>query len=123
MISGWPSIRGRFDRAGVMLSGLCLLHCLAGLLAVSVLGLGGELLLSPVWHRAGLVLAIVIAVIGLGLGAQRHGSRKPIIWGGTGIALMTAALLVDHGLLEALLTIAGVALVAFAHIWNLRRAA
>lgn len=122
MGNGRLPIRGQVDRMGIMLSGLCLLHCLSGLLLVSALGLGGELLFAPAWHRAGLVLALVIAVIGLGLGAQRHGSRVPLAIGGVGICLMAGALLVDHGLQEALLTIAGVALVAFAHIWNLRRA-
>jgi hypothetical protein len=36
---------------------------------------------------------------------------------------MGGALFVAHGLPEAALTVAGVALVAYAHIWNLRRAA
>ena len=38
-------IRNRLDRFGVLLSGLCALHCVAGLLLVAGLGLGGELLL------------------------------------------------------------------------------
>ena len=42
--------------------------------------------------------------------------------GACGIALMAAALLVGHGAREAVLTIAGVGLVATAHIRNLRAA-
>ena len=123
MSLGRPLIRSRVDRMGVVLSGLCLMHCLAGLLLVSVLGLGGELLLSPVWHRIGLACAIGLGAIGLTLGWQRHGSAVPLLWGGAGLALMGAALVVPHGVPEAALTIIGVALVAYAHIWNLRRAA
>jgi len=41
------SIRDRLDRVGVLLSGLCALHCLAGLMLVAGLGFGGEVLLAP----------------------------------------------------------------------------
>ena len=41
MRQAYLSIRGRLDRFGVLLSGLCMLHCLAGLLLVAGLGLGG----------------------------------------------------------------------------------
>ena len=116
------SLRDRLDRVGVLLSGLCALHCLLGLVLVSALGLGGEALLSPVIHEVGLGLAIVVGLATLGLSARRHGDRTPLAIGACGIALMTAALLVGHGAGEAVLTIAGVALVAAAHIRNLRHA-
>jgi hypothetical protein len=48
------SIRNRLDGAGVLLSGLCVIHCLLGLILVSLLGLGGSLLLAPEVHRVGL---------------------------------------------------------------------
>jgi hypothetical protein len=116
------SIRHRLDRAGVLLSGLCALHCLLGLVLVSALGLGGELLLSPEIHRIGLALAVVIGICTIGLGALRHGQIGPLLIGAAGIALMAGALIAGHGLHEAILTIAGVALVATAHIRNLRQA-
>ena len=117
------SIRDRLDRAGVLLSGLCMVHCLAGLVLVSVLGLGGEALLNPAIHRIGLGLAVVVGAITLGLGAIRHGQRGPLLIGAAGIALMASAVIIQHGPREAFLTIAGVALVATAHIRNLRAAA
>ena len=40
-----------------------------------------------------------------------------------GLSLMTAGLIVRHGLPEFMLTIAGVALVAAAHICNLHKSA
>jgi hypothetical protein len=117
------SIRDRLDRTGVLLSGLCALHCVLGIVLVSVLGLGGQALFAPAIHEAGLALAIVVGVFTLGLGVLRHGQTGPLVIGACGIALMAAALMVGHGLPEALLTIAGVALVATAHIRNLRHAA
>lgn len=116
------SIRDRLDRVGVLLSGLCALHCVLGVVLVSALGLGGEAFLSPEIHRVGLALAIVVGLVTLGLGVRRHGQFAPLVIGACGIALMAAALLVGHGVPEAVLTIAGVGLVAFAHIRNLRHA-
>jgi hypothetical protein len=117
------SIRGRLDRAGIMLSGLCAVHCLLGIVLVTLLGIGGEALLSPSIHRGGLAIAVLIGMVTLGLGALRHGRMAPLAIGGCGIALMAAGLAVPHGFPEATLTVAGVALVAAGHLRNLRHAA
>ena len=116
-------VRDRFDRVGILLSGLCALHCLATLGLVAVLGLGGGFLLNPAMHRVGLALAILVGGIGLGLGIARHGKREPLALGAAGLALMTLALLTGHGPAEATLTIAGVTLVAWAHWRNVRHLA
>lgn len=116
------SIRDRLDRAGIVLSGLCALHCLLSIVLVSVLGLGGQALLAPEIHEIGLGLAILIGAVTIGIGVLRHGRLSPLLIGGAGLALMALALTVPHGPAEALLTIAGVALVAAAHIRNLRHA-
>jgi hypothetical protein len=116
------SIRNRLDGLGMVLSGLCAVHCVLGLVLVTVLGLGGGVLLRPEVHEIGLALAVGIGILTLGLGALRHGRTGPLLIGGCGIVLMATALSVPHGPAEAALTIAGVALVAFAHIRNLRHA-
>lgn len=116
------SIRDRLDRVGVMLSGLCALHCLAGLLLVAGLGLGGEFLLAPVIHRVGLALAVAVGAATLVIGVSRHRDPRPLQVGAAGIGLMIVALLVGHGTAEAVLTIGGVALLAWAHLRNLRLA-
>ncbi|WP_374528843.1 MerC domain-containing protein [Novosphingobium sp.] len=113
-------IRGRLDRFGVILSGLCALHCLAGLFLVAGLGLGGEILLAPAIHRIGLALAIGVGATTLVMGVVRHGDPVPLQAGAAGIALMAVALFTGHGTAEAVLTIAGVALLGWAHIRNLR---
>lgn len=123
MRRAYLSIRDRLDRAGIVLSGLCAFHCVAGIVLVSALGLGGPALLAPEIHEVGLALAIAIGAITLGLGLLRHGQVAPIVIGTGGILLMTAGLFSPHGSQEAALTICGVALVAAAHIRNLRHAA
>jgi hypothetical protein len=113
-------IRNRLDRVGVLLSGLCALHCIAGILLVAGLGLGGEFLLAPAIHRVGLALAIGVGAVTLVLGVVKHGDPLPLQVGAAGIAFMAFALFVGHGTEEVVLTILGVALLAWAHLRNLR---
>ena len=122
MRSAIIAIRDRLDRAGVLLSGLCMVHCVLGVVLVGVLGLGGGVLMSPAIHRYGLVLALAVGLVSLGFGVMRHGRLGPLVLGGFGLALMAAAIAVGHGLPEAVLTVLGVSLVAFAHIRNLHGA-
>ena len=98
------------------------MHCVLGIVVVSALGLGGGLLLAPEVHRIGLVSAVVVGALSLGIGMLRHGKAAPLIVGIIGLALMATAVATGHGTSEAVLTIAGVGLVAWAHLINLRHA-
>lgn len=118
----YPKIRGRLDRVGMILSGLCALHCVLGIALVALLGLGGGLLLDPVIHRVGLVIAALIAAVAIGAGALRHRKAAPFVTAMTGLSFMGGGLAVPHGVEEAVLTIIGVTLVAAGHILNLRSA-
>jgi len=113
-------IRAKIDRIGVALSALCLVHCLAGVVLVALLGVGGGVLLDPRVHEYGLMAAVAIGALGLGFGVARHGRRLPLVLGGIGLALMALGLVVPHGAAEVAATVPGVALLAFAHIRNLR---
>ncbi|MGB3166862.1 MAG: MerC domain-containing protein [Alteraurantiacibacter sp.] len=117
-----PWIRGRLDRVGVLLSALCLLHCVAGIVLVAGLGLGAGFFLDPVIHKIGLVLATLVAGVAIGIGAVRHRRAKPFVVAMTGLSFMGGALAVGHGYEEAVLTIIGVGLVALGHLLNLRHA-
>jgi hypothetical protein len=116
------AIRHRFDRLGLLLSCLCALHCVAGVVIVLGLGLGSSLLLDPIIHEVGLVLATVVAAVAIGLGALRHRRAAPFVTAMTGLSFMGGALAVPHGVDEAVLTVIGVTLVAAGHLLNLRRA-
>lgn len=121
MVEKQTANQGRLDRIGLFLSGLCLLHCVAGIVFVAMLGIGGELLLAPEIHRIGLALAAFIAAVAIGLGAVRHRRAAPFVVAMTGLSFMGGALAVEHGPEEAVLTIIGVGLVGVAHFMNLRR--
>lgn len=106
----------------MLLSGLCLIHCVAGLFLVGMLGLGGGVLLNPDIHRWGLAFALAIGAATIGMGALRHGRFVPLAVGGTGLGLMAGAVAVGHGNAEVVLTVCGVVLVAAAHVINMRHA-
>jgi len=120
MRSGLLSIRARLDRAGILLSGLCALHCIASIVLVSAIGIGGEWLFAPEIHRYGLVVAVLIAAVAIGVGALRHRRMAPFVVAMMGLSFMGGALAVPHGVQEAVLTIIGVSLVTLGHILNLR---
>lgn len=115
-------IRRRLDRLGIGLSALCAIHCLASIVIVSGLGIGGEVFLAPEIHRVGLVIATLVAAVAIGWGALRHRMAAPFVIAMTGLTFMGGALAAPHGYKEAVLTIIGVALVSLGHILNLRHA-
>lgn len=117
-----PCLRQRLDRIGIGLAGLCALHCLAALLVVPVLGLGGHFLLDQNIHQIGLALALVVAAVALVGGLVRHRRVVPLLVSVGGLALMALALVVPHGVSEFALTLAGVSFVALGHVLNLRAA-
>lgn len=108
------------DRSALSLSGLCLVHCLAGAALLSLLSIGGGLLSHQV-HAIGLGLALPLAAFGLWRGVQQHG-RALVAWiGAAGLGLMAASLLVTHGTaLEIIASVCGVGLLGTAHLLNMR---
>ena len=120
MSSSISWIRIRLDRVGLTLSCLCAVHCVATLVVVAGVGVGGSFLLNPAIHRVGLALAMLIVAVAIGAGVLRHRQPAPFVIAMTGLSFMGGALGAPHGLDEAALTIVGVALVATAHVLNVR---
>ncbi|WP_305097614.1 MerC domain-containing protein [Croceibacterium aestuarii] len=114
-------IRHRLDRVGMTLSCLCAVHCVASLVVIAGLGVGGTFLLNPAIHRYGLVVATLVAAVAIGLGALKHRRPAPFVTAMTGLSFMGGALAVPHGVEEAVLTVIGVTLVAVGHVLNLRQ--
>lgn len=109
------------DQLAILLSGLCLVHCVATLLFVTLLASAGSFFLAdPRIHEYGLGVAIALAVIALLRGVARHRRLLPICLGAIGLSFMAAGLMVEHGIWEAVMTIAGVLFVALAHRLNTR---
>ncbi|WP_439546606.1 MerC domain-containing protein [Sandarakinorhabdus sp.] len=108
------------DRLAIGLSGLCLLHCMAGFLLLSLFAMSGDLLDHRV-HVVGLALALPLAAVALWRGWRKHGRGWIAGVGVAGLSVMAASLVVDHGhVTEMLVSMAGVTLLALAHWRNLR---
>jgi hypothetical protein len=108
------------DKSAMTLSGLCLVHCLAGTLLLTLFAASSELFSHNV-HLIGLALALPLAVVALWRGVSAHGRIGVAILGAGGIGLMAASLMIGHGGSgEILLSVAGVGLLGMAHFWNLR---
>ena len=111
---------GWIDRAALGLSGLCVLHCLAGLLLVVVLAAGSDLAGHSV-HAIGLSVALPLAAFALWRGLRLHRQPAVLVLGVAGLALMALSLALGHGgLAEVAVSVAGVTLLAAAHLLNLR---
>lgn len=111
---------GAIDRLGMTLSGLCALHCVASAVLVAMLASAGGVLLDPIIHEIGLVIAIALGVIALGRGIFEHGFMMPSAIGGLGLGVMAGALSLPHGGSGSLYAILGVAILALGHDLNRR---
>lgn len=118
--------RMSMDRVAVMLSAVCLLHCLAIPLVVLVLPALSSLLLGSetLVHWLLLGLAVPISGLALWVGYVRYRNLGSVLLGTAGLLLMFLAVTHVFGRApEVPLTLIGVALVACAHLLNMRRAA
>lgn len=114
-----------FDRLAILLSGLCVVHCLASAVALAMLSTVGGIIVHPLVHEVGLALAIALGAFALGRGALNHGYLMPLAMGSLGLGIMAGAMTLphDHGLMEggeAFWTVIGVGLLAFGHDLNRR---
>ncbi|WP_374943084.1 MerC domain-containing protein [Sphingomonas sp.] len=108
------------DRVAIALSGLCVVHCLATSVLLALMSAAGGMLSNPIIHEGGLALAIALGAVALGRGALVHRRLAPLVTGAVGIGFMATALAMPHGASETAWTIAGVALLATAHVLNRR---
>lgn len=113
------------DRFAIVLSGLCVVHCVASAVLVAMLSAVGGMLVNPIFHEIGLTLAIALGAFGLGRGALQHGYLLPLAVGSLGLGMMAGAMTLPHDAEfleggEALWTIIGVGILAFGHDLNRR---
>jgi MerC mercury resistance protein len=113
-------LNGRIDRVAIALSGMCVAHCFGTAVLLGVLASAGGIFESPIFHEAGLVLAILLGAIALGHGALVHGFMMPAAIGSLGLGIMAGALTLDHGWQESAYTLLGVAILALGHDLNHR---
>lgn len=108
------------DRLAIGLSGLCVVHCIASAVLLAVLASAGGLLLDPMIHEVGMMLALVLGIFGLGRGISEHGFMLPACIGSLGLGMMAGALTLDHGGLTTVYSVVGVLILALGHDLNRR---
>jgi hypothetical protein len=115
---------GLWDRIAVLVSGLCLAHCVATIAFVALLSSAGGMFLNPLIHEIGLGIAIALGFFALGRGVLDHGYIMPVAIGSLGLGMMMGAITIGHenghDSLEVLYTMLGVGFLALAHDLNYR---
>lgn len=115
------------DRFAIAFSGVCAVHCVLIVAAVTTIPLWGlSWLTAPHFHEWFLALALLPSSLALWSGYRRHG-RAEVLVGGVGalglmamaIALREAGLASSSG--ESMLTLSGSAMLALTHWRNLRK--
>ena len=110
----------RLDRAAIGMSALCAAHCITTVVVVTALSSFGGVLLHPLIHEVGLIIAILLGALGLGQGVLRHGYLLPFSVGCFGLGMMAGAMWLGHGSSELAATLAGVMTLALGHDLNFR---
>lgn len=114
----------RWDRIGLLLSGLCAIHCLVTPLLILSLPLLAEKFASPWVH---IVMALFVVPVGLFAfwsGYRHHQKNHILALGFAGLALIGSAAVGPHlwfGFLgDDLMTVIGSGLLICAHLLNRR---
>lgn len=112
------------DRVAVVLSGLCIVHCLALPVLLVAVPVIAEFA-STHWHLPMLLFAVPVSVIAIVMGYQRHGNLAIVGWAALGLLLLiTGGTLAHHYLGPAVdrsLTVAGSLVLAAVHWQNSRQ--
>jgi hypothetical protein len=111
---------GAIDRLAIGVSGLCLVHCVASAVLLTVLASAGGLLVDPIFHEVGLMVALLLGVIGLGRGVLTHGFMLPAAIGSLGLGMMAGTLTLSHSGIEVLYSVVGVLILELGHDLNRR---
>ena len=115
--------RSFLDSIAVVLSGICLLHCLALPLVLTGLPIVNTVLLDEeIFHSIMIIVILPISVIALTIGCRQHRDPLTMILGAIGLSILTAMALFGHDMVgvtgERIVTSVGGLILAAAHIRN-----
>ncbi|HIE85311.1 MAG TPA: MerC domain-containing protein [Gammaproteobacteria bacterium] len=120
-----PNNRGRkyMDTAAVVLSGVCMLHCLALPIALTILPIVNVTLLDEsTFHLIMMAVILPISIIALTIGCRQHKDKLTLVLGTVGLGILTITAIFGHDLLgltgERIVTSIGGLILAAAHIQN-----
>lgn len=122
-----PLADAPLDRFAIAFSGICAVHCVLIVAAVTTIPLWGlGWLTAPHFHEWFLALALLPSSLALWSGYRRHGRIEVIIGGVGALLLMTLAIVLrESGIAsstgESVLTLSGAAILAATHWRNLRK--
>ncbi|MDA1076658.1 MAG: MerC domain-containing protein [Proteobacteria bacterium] len=114
----------KLDRIAILLSGICLVHCLAiPILLIALPALGSLLFDShSSFHWFLIVFGFPVSAVALWIGWRRHGELRPVVIGAAGLVLMVLGIthwFGDAGEISA--TVFGAVVLMIAHILNMRQ--
>ena len=117
------SFSRHFDRIAIVLSAVCLVHCLAVMLLVAVLPTAAIRFGDDAhFHWLMLWLVVPTSIVGLYFGNRYHRRGEIAGFGVLGMGILAIAALLGHGqwpeLLETTVSVAGSLLLAGAHWLN-----
>lgn len=112
-----------FDGLAIVLSGTCMLHCLALPILVTLFPIvQGSLLEEQHFHLIMLVLILPTSLIALTVGCRKHKDKLTIALGTIGLVVLAITALFGHELFgmlgERIITSIGGLVLAAAHIRN-----
>lgn len=114
---------GLLDNAAVVLSGICLLHCLTLPIFIAVLPFLGQFGEGH-FHVQMLLVVLPVSTIAFMLGFRRHHVKSVFAWGIIGMLLLAFGATVVHGsygiVADRTVTVCAALILAFAHYFNNR---
>jgi hypothetical protein len=117
-----PGFGRILDRFAIVLSSLCLVHCLATPLLLLLLPAASLTFAFPdSFHLWMLLTAIPVSLFALRAGHRHHGLMLPTLLAFTGLCLLGyGAIFVATANFELVFTALGALFLAAAHLWNAR---
>jgi hypothetical protein len=117
--------RSYLDTAAVIMSGICMLHCLALPVVLTLLPIANIALLDEkTFHLIMIVFILPVSLIALTIGCRQHKDTLTLCLGSIGLIILTFTAFFGHywfGLFgERIVTSAGGLVLAAAHIQNYR---
>lgn len=106
------------DHAGILLSSLCLIHCLAGpiIIALGLTSVSMSFLSNEKFHLALVLPIVLVAAWSLPRGFKLHQTYFPIVVALIGIVFLISGLIFEE--MESVLTVTASLLLIFAHFSN-----
>lgn len=114
------------DRLGILLSGICVIHCLLAPIALTMLPIIGlnSFVEDLLFHRLMLWLVLPTSIIALTIGCRQHRDFRILGTGALGMIILILVAILGHEILsppmEKILTTVGGVVLAISHILNYR---